>query len=426
MRGSSTSGSATVRRIGALSASERRDLFHGVIRIARIITRLNIGGPSIQAIGLSRDLTGAGYQTCLMHGHLSEGEGDMTQLQPINAAQTVYIDALVRRISPLRDLQALWAIYTTLLRWKPHIIHTHQAKAGTLGRLAGIVYNWTPGQPGRARLIHTYHGHVFEGYFKPFSTRLFLTVERWLAKRTDVLIAISREIVTDLLSTYRIASAEKIRIVPLGFHLDALLALSVSDRTAARKKLAIADGAVVVTTVGRLTAIKQQTLFLDMAQRLLEKSSGFVFLIAGDGELRLDLERRAEDLGVEQQTRFLGWRSDLETVYAATDIFVLTSRNEGTPVALIEAMAAGLASASTDVGGVRDVITSSDVGTLVPFGDAGALAAAVAKLADDPGWRQELGRHARASVRKRFDAERLLGDIIRVYRHVLDPQASVR
>jgi glycosyltransferase involved in cell wall biosynthesis len=245
-------------------------------------------------------------------------------------------------------------------------------------------------------------------------------IERWLAKRTDVLITISPGVAQDLLHTYRIGDPRQVRLVPLGFNLDGLLAVSASDRIGARRNLAIPDDAVVVTTVGRLTAIKQQTLFLQMAQRLVHKSRRFVFLIVGDGDLRADLERQAAQFGVAQQTRFLGWRRDLNVIYAATDVFVLTSRNEGTPVALIEALAAGVASVSTDVGAVRDVITSPEVGSLVPFGNADLLAAAVEKLADDPVERQKLGVQAQASMRNRFRSECLVANITQLYRQVLN------
>ena len=381
---------------------------------------MNIGGPSIQAINLSRELTAEGFETCLIHGHLAEGEGDMTHLLPLSATGSLYIDELVRPIAPLRDLRALWSIYKALRRWKPDIVHTHMAKAGTLGRVASIAYNCTRRRSRRARLIHTYHGHVFEGYFNAVSTRLFLIIERWLAKRTDVLIAISPNVANDVLHTYQIGDARQVRLIPLGFNLDRLLAVSPSDRVDARKELAIPDAALVVTTIGRLTAIKHQTLFLQMAQCLIQSSHRFVFLVVGDGDLRADLQMQAKQLGVEEQMRFLGWRGDLETIYGATDLFVLTSRNEGTPVALIEAMAAGVPSVSTDVGGVRDVITGPDLGLLVPFGDPHALAAAVMELADDPHRRQKLGLQARASMQERFQGGCLVGSITQLYRQLLN------
>jgi glycosyltransferase involved in cell wall biosynthesis len=385
------------------------------LRVARIITRLNIGGPSIQAIGLSRDLRPHGFDTCLVHGRLGVGEGDMTRLLPIDDLDNVYIDELVRPIAPFSDLRAWWRIYRVLRRWQPDIVHTHMAKAGTLGRLAAVVYNRTRPTGHRARLVHTYHGHVFEGYFGSPSTRVFVVIERWIARRTDALIAISPQIAHDLVHAYRIASAAQLKLIPLGFNLDRLLGVAPVDRAPARASLGISDEAIIVTTVGRLTAIKQHTLFLDMAARIAPLSPRCVFLIVGDGELRPALEARARELRIADRVRFLGWRGDLHTVYAASDVFVLTSRNEGTPVALIEAMAAGLASVSTDVGGVRDVVTGPDLGVLVPFADVDALAAAVNALADAPARRSAMGRAARASVRERFHATRLESDIRSLY-----------
>ena len=215
------------------------------------------------------------------------------------------------------------------------------------------------------------------------------------------------------------AREPQVRLIPLGFNLDRLLAVDGPARLAARAALAVPTDAIVVATVGRLTGIKQHSLFLDMASRLVRRSNKFLFLIVGDGELRRDLEAQTAKLGLSERTRFLGWRGDLETIYGATDVFVLTSRNEGTPVALIEAMAAEVASASTNVGGVGDVITHAGLGSLVPFGDADALAEAVAALADDPLRRAEIGRAGRASVRQRFHASRLLEDITSLYWRLL-------
>jgi glycosyltransferase involved in cell wall biosynthesis len=389
------------------------------LRIARIITRLNIGGPAIQAIGLSRELRASGFDTCLIHGRLGDGEGDMTRLLPIDDIDSMHVDDLVRPIAPLRDVRAWWRIYRTLRRWQPDIVHTHMAKAGTLGRLAALAYNRTRGAGRRVRLVHTYHGHVFEGYFGSPSTRVFVLIERWIGRRTDALVAISPQIARDLVHMYRIAGETQLKLIPLGFNLDRLLGLSAADRGPAKASLELAEGTIAVTTVGRLTAIKQHTLFLDMAARLATASPRFVFLIVGDGELRPALEARANELGLAGRVRFLGWRGDLDIVYAATDIFVLTSRNEGTPVALIEAMAAGVASVSTDVGGVRDVVTGPELGSLVPFGDADALASAVLALADAPARRSESGRAARTSGRDRFHATRLIADIRELYMQLL-------
>ncbi len=390
-------------------------------RVVRIITRLNIGGPSIQAITLSRELGAAGFSSLLIHGKLGEAEGDMTGLIGTDGVTMEYVDDLVRPVSPLRDLRALWRIYRALRRWRPHIVHTHMAKAGALGRLAAVAYNWTTGRSQRTRMVHTYHGHVFEGYFGGLSTKVFLAVERWLGKRSDRLIAISAQVQNDLVKTYAISDGRNVVIVPLGFKLEKLARVAPADRLRARAVLDIAPDTLVVSTVGRLTAIKQHGLLLDAFRQALARDGRLRLLIVGDGELRAELEQQVKSAGLDATVRFLGWRGDLDVIYGATDIFMLTSRNEGTPVALIEAMAAGVAAVSTDVGGVRDVITSPAEGTLVPFGDAAALTEAMLRFAGDAGLRDATGRAARASVVGRFDQSRLVGDIRRLYERMLEP-----
>jgi glycosyltransferase involved in cell wall biosynthesis len=385
----------------------------------RVITRLNIGGPSIQAINLSRELHASGFHTTLIHGRLSTGEGDMLTLLPAGDTTFVRVTELVRQVAPLRDLAAIWRIYGVLCREEPDIVHTHTAKAGTLGRLAGILYNVTHRRRQPIRLVHTYHGHIFDGYFRSPITRVFLSIERFLAKRTDALVAISPRIKTDLLSTYKVAREDQIHLIPLGFDLDPLLSIDANTRHSSRASLGIPYESVVVTTVGRLTAIKRQSLFLEMAQRLENSGGRFVFLVVGDGELRHELEQLGKDLGIAQRVRFLGWRGDLPTIYAATDVFVLASRNEGTPVALIEAMAAGISCVSTDVGGVRDVIIDATCGMVVPSGDVEALTNAVASLANSAVARQQMGGRATLVVRDRFREERLVSDIKALYERLL-------
>jgi glycosyltransferase involved in cell wall biosynthesis len=394
-------------------------------RIARVITRLNIGGPSIQAIDLTRELA-PGFDTLLIHGRLGDGEGDMTTLHPLGGARTQFIADLIRPISPLRDLLALWRIYRALCRWRPEIVHTHMAKAGTLGRLAALFYNETWGRKRRACLVHTYHGHVFEGYFGSRSTNAFLAVERWLGRRTDAIIAISCQVRQDLVHTFKVVGEQQVVTIPLGFDLSALLGLTYEDRKTARLALGIPPDVFAVITVGRLTEVKQHAAFLEMAARLARQPGNFMFLLVGDGELRPHLERLANDLGIAARTRFLGWRGDLATIYGAADAFVLTSRSEGTPVALIEAMAAGVPSVSTDVGGVRDVIASEHLGMLVAFGDHEGLATAVQTLARSPHRRSESALRARASVRERFDLQRLVADISGLYRRLTVPRTTLQ
>lgn len=386
--------------------------------IVRIITRLNIGGPSIQATRLTSALEHQGFSTTLIHGRLGEGEGDMRYLIA-PGARAIYLDSLRRPLSPLADLRALLRIYRELKRARPAIVHTHMAKAGMLGRVAAAAYNMTRGAAPRARVIHTYHGHVLEGYFSPLMTGLFITLERLLARASDGIVAISPAIERELRDGFRIGRGGQYRVVPLGFELGEFAAIDDAGRAAARRRLDVAADAEVVSTVGRLTAIKQHRLFLDAIAAAARTRPRVLALIAGDGELRGDLEAAARQLGIADRVRFLGWRRDLSTIYGATDVFMLTSRNEGTPVALIEAMASGVPGVSTDVGGVKDVIDSADVGARVPDGDAAGLAANVVRYLADPDLRRQSGTRARAAVLDRYSLDRLVRDITALYRDLL-------
>ena len=388
------------------------------ISVVRIITRLNIGGPSIQATRLTSALAGHGFQTTLIHGRLGEGEGDMSYLIA-PGSRVIYLDTLRRPLSPLNDLRALFRIYGELKRARPAIVHTHMAKAGLLGRLAAALYNFRRGRGERARVVHTYHGHVLEGYFSAAMTGVFITLERLLARASDRIVAISPAIEGELRDGFRIGRADQYRVVPLGFDLSSFAAVDDAARVKARSKLAIPESADVISTVGRLTAIKQHRLFLDTIARVAAERPHVIALIAGDGELRSELEGYAAQLTIADRVRFLGWRRDLATIYAATDVFLLTSRNEGTPVALIEAMASGVPGVSTDVGGVKDVITSDAVGARVANGDAGALAAPIVRYLGDRTQRRDAGVRARAAVLDRYSIDRLVYDIAVLYRDLL-------
>ena len=389
------------------------------IRVLRIITRLNIGGPSIQAARLTLGLSARGYTTTLLHGRLGEAEGDMRYLLPDTGVDVRYVDSLRRTISPVADLRTLWIILRTLREIRPAIVHTHMAKAGLLGRIAALIYNWTTGWNHPARVIHTYHGHVLDGYFRPWQSAAFIRLECLLARCTDVLIAISPRVLDELVEQFRIAPRSTFQLVPLGFDLAALGAVDDESRAVARAALGMPPDALVITTVGRLTAIKNHELFLEVAAIVARQTPQARFLIVGDGERRAELERLATSAGLAERVRFLGWRRDLVTVYGATDIFVLTSRNEGTPVALIEAMAAGVPGVSTAVGGVPDVITDEDVGRSVPSEDADTLAAAIHTLSVSAEMRRTIGLRARASVLSRYAQERLVLDIVSLYDRVL-------
>jgi glycosyltransferase involved in cell wall biosynthesis len=375
---------------------------------------LNIGGPSIQAASLSDRLRAHGFSTVLAHGQLGPGEGDMSYLVS-PTVETEPIAELQRAISPRDDARAVRRVLQLLRRVRPAILHTHMAKAGAVGRTAAVLYNRTVTRDARIRLVHTYHGHVLEGYFSPLKTSIFIRAERVLARATDRLIAISPQIQRDLLDTYRIGRADQYAVVPLGFDLTALANLNDADRAAARAELHIPPHAPVIATVGRLTAIKQHELFLEAARRVRDAEPQAIFLIVGDGERRGELETMANAFGIGGSVRFLGWRRDLGTVYGATDVFALTSRNEGTPVALIEAMAAAVPGVSTDVGGVADVMTNDAMGRRVVDGDPAAFASALIETIRSPE-RRDIGARARRHVLARYSIDRLVAEIAALYR----------
>jgi len=389
------------------------------VRVVRIITRLNVGGPSIQAITLSERLTSRGFETLLVHGRLGAGEGDMRYLLA-DGVQVRYLPALRRPVAPAHDALALAQLLDILRDTRPDVVHTHMAKAGTLGRLAAAIYNRTAGRRRRARVVHTYHGHVLEGYFSARMARVFTATERHLARLTDAIVAISPQIRDELLTDHCIGRSEQYRVIPLGFDLSALAAIDDRARREARVALDIPQDAHVVATVGRLTAIKQHALFLETAAIVAGRDPSALFLIAGDGELRTELEQTAHALGIAPRVRSLGWRRDLATIYGATDVFLLTSRNEGTPVALIESLAAAVPGVSTDVGGIRDVVDRDEVGLLAPFGDARMLADHVSALLADPDRRRLMGERGRRSVTARYTLDRLVDDVERLYRDLLN------
>ncbi len=388
------------------------------IEILRIITRLNIGGPSIQAAHLTTALERHGYHTRLIHGRLGRGEGDMSYLLP-PSADAVELPTLRRRLSPVADVRTLVRLYREIRTLRPDIVHTHMAKAGMLGRIAAAACNLTRGSSPRARIVHTYHGHVLEGYFGPILSAVFIALERLLGRSSDAVVTVSPAIRRELLETYRIGGEIQHHVIPLGFDLAPFAAIDETARRTARQALNLPEAVPVITTVGRLTAIKQHQLFLDTIARLKRRYLNAVALIAGDGELRHDLEAQAARLGMTNHVRWLGWRRDLATIYGATDIFLLTSRNEGTPVAIIEAMASAVAPVSTDVGGVKDVIDSPQVGVLAPFGDVAALTTGIERLLSDPAGRRAMGERARARVLQKFGADRLVADIVRLYEDLL-------
>jgi glycosyltransferase involved in cell wall biosynthesis len=379
------------------------------IRIVRIFSRLNVGGPSLHVIHLAAGLAPQGYDTWLVVGRESEREGSLLDLALARGVNVHALDGLGREIRPLGDLRALIGLWRLLRRFRPHVVHTHTAKAGVLGRLAAIA----------ARVpvvVHTYHGHVLRGYFGPVVSAAFRAIERALGALSSALVTVSDSVKDDLVAL-GVAPADRIRVVPLGLELDALA--GELPRGGLRREAGIADGEPLVGLVGRLVPIKDVPTFLRAARLLLERRPGVRFSLVGDGEDRAALEAEVLALELTHAVRFHGWRRDLPAVYGDLDVVVNCSRNEGTPVALIEALAAGRPVVATAVGGTPDLLQRGAFGTLVPAGDAGALADAIDAVLANPEAARARARAGRAHVLAHHGVPRLLRDLDALYRELL-------
>jgi glycosyltransferase involved in cell wall biosynthesis len=397
------------------------------MKILRIIARLNVGGPARHVVWLTQALQDDEFQTTLVAGSIPPGEDDMAYFAAENGVRPVYLREMTREITP-SDLRSLFKLYRRIKAEKPDIIHTHTAKAGTLGRIAGSMYRWiTPrtliGRPRRVRMVHTFHGHVFHSYYSPSKTRIFLAIERMLARASDRIIVLSEQQFEEIHLKYRVGRREQFSIVPLGVDADQLAPDAVA-RKKRRSDLGIKESDIVVGFVGRLTEIKNISLLLQTAA-LLADTSNIKFLIIGDGHLRQSLEREAAETGAGKNTEFIGNRSDIAELYNALDIVALTSLNEGTPLSLIEAMAAGKAVVSSGVGGVRDLLgevtdererfTVCERGIRVETFEPNDFRAGLIYLITNEQLRRELAERGKEYVRSKYGKQRLIDDIKRLY-----------
>jgi len=377
------------------------------VRVARVIARLNIGGPAIQAITLTRRLEPLGYETLLVRGSEAPHEGSMDHLADELGVRPLRIASMGRELGP-GDAAAFLRLVRVLRRFGPDIVHTHAAKAGTLGRLATLV----PGRRPRPITVHTFHGHSLTGYFSRPKAATFLRVERFLASRTTRLVAVSEEVRDDLVAL-GVAPADRIEVVALGLDLarfDVDARARARRRGELRARLGIPASAPVVTLVARLVPIKRVDRFLEVARRLSEQRDDVWFLVAGDGELRDELRARPQPPRIV----WAGFQRDVPAVCFASDVVVLTSDNEGTPVSLIEAQAAGVPVVATRVGGAAAVVDPAS-GALVERDDVDGFARAVLALLE----RDVVAGDPRAHVLRTFTLDRLVADVDDLYRRLL-------
>ncbi|MBZ0258047.1 glycosyltransferase, partial [bacterium] len=303
------------------------------IKIVRIIARLNVGGPAIHVILLTHGLNPDKFETVLVSGVEAPEEGDMHHLADEKGVKPFIIPNLGRELNPWRDINTLWQLYKLIRREKPDIVHTHTAKAGTVGRIAALL-------AGVPIIIHTFHGHVLHGYFGKLKTALFRGIERFLAARSSKVIAVSEKVRQDLLK-YGVGDEDKVIKIPLGLELEPFRHPAPDARQRLRNEWGLSDGDFAVGMVARMVPIKRHVDLFNAIPAVLEKHPNTYFIIVGDGELRPELETQANELGISHRLVFTGFRDDRADIYSAVDLVALTSGNEGLPVAVIEALSAG-------------------------------------------------------------------------------------
>ena len=369
------------------------------IKVMQIIARMNVGGPAVIVAELMRGLDKGQFEQVLITGYCDETEADYLD-EVANDISATRIAGLGRSVSPLADLKAFFGLIKTIKTFKPDVIHTHTAKAGVLGRLASII-------AGRgATRIHTFHGHLLHGYFSSWKTSLVIAIEKFLAKRTHFLVAIGNEVKQDLLSA-GIGSPTQYKVFFPG-----LPEPRTASKAEIRKNLELDATAIYCTFVGRLTQIKRPDRLLDVAAAMVKREVDIHFLVAGEGELFESSKARAatETLPVT----FLGWRKDIDELFAASDIAILTSDNEGIPLTLIQAAQAGLPIIAPKVGSISDIV-ENDVTGFLTSPAPGAMASALSALATDEKLRIQLGGAGKKRASELFSLERMLRDHTEIY-----------
>lgn len=383
------------------------------IRVVNVLARLNVGGPAIHVSLITQRLGPPEYESTLVTGTVGGAEGDMTWYATERGVTPILIPSLGRELHPFRDLITLWRLFRLLRLLKPDVVTTHTAKAGFVGRVAARL-------AGVPVVVHTFHGHVFHGYFSPAKTRIFLLLEQSAARLTDTIITLTPGQRHELADVYRIAPESKFTIMGYGLDLAGFAAAARKPGTF-RQAWGVAEAAPLVTIVGRLAPVKNHALFLKAAVLVRKSLPEARFALVGDGELRAELEAQVDALGLDDAVFFTGWQKDVAPVYADSDVLVISSVNEGTPFTVIEAMATGCPVVSTAVGGVPDFLNHGELGALVPSGDAEALANAIVRTLRQPPNAEAL----RAEIVARYGIDRLVRDLDALYRGLLTKKSRL-
>ena len=379
----------------------------GKIRILRIISRMNIGGPAVQISGLMRGLDSRDFEHILLTGHCESDESDyLVSVAPDVGA--IRINGLGRSLNLIADLRAFIRILKVIREFRHDIIHTHTAKAGVLGRIASIA-------SGHSSIrVHTFHGHLLNGYFSQRTTQLVIIVEKFLALFTHSLITVGENVCNDLIKV-GIGRIEKFVVIPPGLTLN-----QIPTKEHAKQNLCLETNSLHCSLIGRVTWIKRPDRFLDVVEELLKRGIEIKFIIAGSGSLLEETKSRIKENSLP--VVLLGWRSDIEHVLAASDIVILTSDNEGTPLSLIQAGMVGIPVVSTNVGSVSEIVLNAKTGFVTSL-DVVELADAIQLLVENPDLRAKMGSEAKEFTLENFSVDRLVNDHARLYRRIFASRA---
>ena len=397
-------------------------------KILRIHNRLIVGGPSHNVTLLTAYLSPE-FETKLLVGKKDPAEKDATFIADQLGLVPVEISEMRRSILPFYDIIAYFRIKKIIREYKPDIVHTHASKSGAIGRLAARAC-------GVPLVVHTFHGHVFHSYFTPFMSRLIVRFERFFARRTDAIIAISDSQRHELTELYRIAPPEKVFTIPLGFNLEKFSVDQDKKKSIFYNKHGFDSSEIIIGIIGRLVPIKNHDMFLEVAAIVKQRTRQRVrFAIIGDGESRPGIEKKAAELGLsyayyitkpktQADVVVTSWETEIDQALAGLDIVVLTSNNEGTPVSLIEAQSAYKPVVSTNVGGVEDMVIHGETGFITDVGDVQRFADYLIRLIEDPALRERMGKLGHEYVAERYSKQRLINDMRKLYLSFLEKKAA--
>lgn len=384
------------------------------IKVVRIINRFNIGGPTFNATFLTKFL-GDEFETTLIGGVPDEGEKDSHHILHQYGIEPIIIPEIQRSLNPVKDYKAYKKIKQILKDINPDIVHTHASKAGFVGRAAAISLKIPV-------VLHTFHGHVFHSYFGNAKTQLFIQIERFLAKKSTGIIAISNLQKQELSEIHKIAPAEKIKVIPLGFDLAQFSENKAEKRAKTRAEYNLLEDEVAIAIVGRLAPVKDHDYFLDVVQSLLDQTKTKIrVFIVGDGSEKAIIQERVDEINNEYPETIVmtSWILDIATFNQGTDIICLTSKNEGTPVSIIEAQASGIPVVSTDVGGVRDILEDGKAGFVIKRGNIETYTEKLRLLVEDSSMREKFSIFGHENVKYKFSYHRLVDDMRKYYKTLL-------